>query len=135
MFGWLTEMTTLQQIDNYEFWANLYPIIRDPGWESEIMVDGSVSFRRERPFDAPADYRNRVWVIGIIQDPDSWHYCWAARSNGSSASGRLHIPRDSTPEVAYSSAWSMADAWFASETRRMLVGYLSRNLMMEPGEE
>jgi hypothetical protein len=128
-------MTTLQQIDKYEFWANLYPIIRDPGWGSEIMADGSVSFRREQPFDAPVDYRNRAWVIGIIQDSDSWHYCWAARSNGSSASGRLHIPRDSTPEFAYSSARSMADAWFANETKRMLAVFQPRNLMMEPGEE
>ena len=133
-------MTTLQQIDNYEFWANLYPIIREPGWEVGHMSYGSVRFRREQPFDVSADFRRRTWAIGIVTYPSGvpiplWHYCWQAHTNGGGISDRLGIPLDSTPEAAYAAAHANASKWFASETKRMPAALQNRNLMMEPGEE
>jgi hypothetical protein len=129
------KMTTLQQIDNYEFWAECFPIIREPGWEVGHMSYGSVRFRREQPFDVSADYRHRTWAIGIVTSPNSWHYCWQAHMHGGGISDRLDIPLDSTPEAAYAAAHAKASEWFASETKRMLTVFQPRNLMMEQGEE
>ena len=130
-------MTNIQQIDNYEFWANLYPIIRDPGWEVGHMSHGPVRFRREQSFDVPADYRHRTWAIGIVTIANSWHYCWQAHTNGGGISDWhwLDTPLDSTPEVAYAAAHAKAKEWFDFQTRDMLAVFQPRNLMMEPGEE
>ena len=133
-------MTTLQQIDSYEFWVECFPIIREPGWEVGHMSYGSVRFRREQPFDVSADYRQRTWAIGIVTYPSGvpiplWHYCWQAHTNGGGISDRLGIPLDSTPEAAYAAAHAKASKWFASETKRMLTVFQPRNLMMEQGEE
>jgi hypothetical protein len=127
-------MTTLQQINGYEFYANLYPIIREPGWEVGQMSYGSIRFRRDCPFDVSDDYRQRTWAIGIATYPNSWCYCWQARLNGAGISDRLDIPLDSSPEFAYEAARAKAAEWFEAKTKQMLTRYLACRDEMEPGE-
>jgi hypothetical protein len=127
-------MTTLQQINGYDFYANLYPIIREPGWEVGHMSYGSIRFRRECPFDVSDDYRQRTWAIGIATYPNSWHYCWQARQNGAGISARLYIPLDSSPEFAYEAAHARAAEWFGSKAKQVMARYLACRDKMKPGE-
>jgi hypothetical protein len=128
-------MASIQEVSDYEFYANLYPIIRDPWWEMGEMKHGSVGFRRNFPFDTPADYRNRSWAIGIVTEPSGWHYCWQAWMNGGGVSDRLDIPLDSSPEAAYAAAHAKAKEWFEGQTKVMLAMFQNRTVVMEPGEE
>jgi hypothetical protein len=128
-------MASIQEIDDYEFYASLYPIIRDPGWEVGTMKHGFVSFRRDFPFDVPADYRHRLWTIGIVTIPNGWYYCWQAWMNGGGTSNRLDIPLDSSPEAAYAAAHAKAKEWFEDQTKIMLAMFQDRPMVMEPGEE
>jgi hypothetical protein len=127
-------MTSLQQIDNYEFYASLYPIIRDPGWDVGYITPRLIRFLRESPFDNPADDRQRTWAIigtttariGVAAAPN-WSYCWQARMTGSGAGSRiialLDIPLDSSPEFAYEAARAKAEQWFDAKTRQLLIGF------------
>lgn len=100
---------SLKTIEHYEFYANLYPIIRDPGWEAGYMAIGSVRFLRKFTTDRPGF----TWCVGVMTHTHSWEYCWRGILHGSSSGGSLKIALDAPFSEVYAAAKAKAEKWLA----------------------
>ena len=92
-----------------EFYARLYPIIRDPGWEVGDMAFGSVRFLRKFTTERPGF----TWSVGIVTYPGSWEYCWRGTLRGSTKCVGLKIAADAPFSEVYAAAKAEAEKWLA----------------------
>lgn len=97
----------LSDIENFSFYTEEYPIIKDPGWQAGVFSYGSLWFLYHEvlsgvPF--ASDPRYRAFILGIIVRPSSWNYCWKAEMNGHMNGGPLDIENDAPHSDVYAAA-------------------------------
>jgi hypothetical protein len=88
----------------FEFYANLCPIIREPGWIVGEMPYGSFRFLYEENLSGGThmdDLNRLTLILGIVTYPSPWHYSWGVTFCGGRRSGSLDIPIDTPSEEVY----------------------------------
>jgi hypothetical protein len=100
---------TIESIENFEFYADLYPIIRDRGWEVGHMSWGSVRFLRKFTTDRPGF----TWLVGIVTRPGSWEYCWRGMLHGTTKGRGLKVALDAPFSEVYAAAKACAEEWLS----------------------
>jgi hypothetical protein len=101
---------SLENIEHFEFYAKMFPIIRDPDWEQcDHMSYGNVWFYRQTPMDHP----RRSYSVGIVVRVGDWNYCWRGFLGGSTKGDKLNIAKDAPFGEVYAAAKAEAEKYFA----------------------
>jgi hypothetical protein len=90
--------------EHFEFYANLYPIIRDPGWIVGEMSYGSFRFLyKENLYGGTHmdDLDRLTLILGIVTYPNRWEYAWGATFCGGRRSGSFDACIDTRHEEVY----------------------------------
>lgn len=109
-------MEDLRSMPNFEFYADLYPIIRDPGWQIGHKSYGSVNYLCHRPLTEVTDRDDvcyRGYMVGIVVGPNWWRYCYKAIGFAHMYGDRLDIPNSAPPYQVYEAARLKALEYFA----------------------
>lgn len=123
-------MKSLQSSPDFEFYAHLHPIIRDPGWEIGYQSYGSINYLWHGHLTEITNSNHpsyRGYMVGIVVTPSNFFYCYKAIGFGSMCGDRLNIPNDTPHEAVYEAAKQKALEYFAKIDNNPQMDLFTRN--------